>query len=235
MNPAQDERSRLLQYGQRSRHKFARGRKDDSGIQTLRRSVISASNPFGAKLTRKLLMFCLTRAHHHPDSPMTGNLNAHVAGRAKAINSQRVAFLQICQTESAKTYDAGAEQRRRVNITEAFRNRINKCFRRYDVFSIPAIDRPAGELSFLAEILLAAGAVFTSSVCAMQPRYSHPSAHSVLPCFLAAPGNRPNHLVAGDHAGQSRSQLTLDNVQVCPAYATDVDFYQDLIVARLRR
>src|SRR5271156_2271041 len=97
------------------------------------------------------------------------------SGGAESVEPQGPAGSDSRDAQTAKPNNAGAQQRRRVQIAESFRDAIHEVFGRGDVFGVPAVDGVAGESRGVAKILHPGAAVFAGAVGRVQPSNPHAS------------------------------------------------------------
>src|SRR5689334_25448713 len=94
-------------------------------------------------------------------TPVTGNLDRNVGGRAKSIKTEPLTGLHPAEPQGSVTDDASTEERRRFLIGKRGGNRIGKGCGHHGVFGIAAIDLIAGEARCQAQVLSAAPAILT--------------------------------------------------------------------------
>src|SRR5215469_10777472 len=234
MDSAQHQCSGFLQQGQGGGHEFAGRRKNNCGVQPHRRSVLPSSHPFRTQLASKLLVACLPRTNNHFHSPMSGHLNGNVSSSSKPVDAESIARLQVCQTQRPKTNNACAQQRRSFNIIKAFRNGIDKAFRRLGIFRITTICRVAGKESIFAKVFLSPTAVLAYSAGAVQPGNADTRSHRVPLRRLSLFDNGSYYLMARNYFWQTGWKFTFYYVEICAANPADTYFYEDFIVCWLR-
>ena len=150
---------------------------------------------------------------------------------AEAEKSHPLAFLHAGNAQRAKTDDAGAKQRRGVQVIEAGRQRMDEIGARDGELGVAAVDRVAGEVWRVAEIFLAAAAVGAGAVDPAHPGDADARAERQI--ARGASQNFADDLVAGNDFVAYRGQLALDDVEVGAADAADADFEQYLARFRL--
>ena len=157
--------------------------------------------------------------------------------RAESINAQTFAGRRAGaygQAQRAEADDACAEKRRGLFVAEGLGNRVNEISRGDGIFSVTAVDQPAGERGVLAKVLFAFAAVFAHAARLMQPRDAHAVAdlesRHVRPDLLDA----PDDLMAGNDGQNLPRQFAFDHMQVGAADAADANLRQDLTLAWLR-
>src|ERR1035438_4291623 len=90
--------------------------------------------------------------------------------RAKAEQSNPVARFHAGHSQAAKADDAGAQERRGMQVVEFWRERIDKIAARHSILRIAAVDGVSGENRRITEIFQAAAAVGTISIDIADPR-----------------------------------------------------------------
>src|SRR5262249_61233731 len=121
-------------------------------------------------------MAFVTRERVHFYAPMSRDLNCDVGRRAKSVNAQPFARTwagDARKPQRTKPDDPGAQQRRRLFVTESFRNRIDEIRRGDGILSESAVDQPSGEHRVFAKVLFALAAVFTHAARLVQPGNAH--------------------------------------------------------------
>src|SRR5687767_10383258 len=89
-------------------------------------------------------------------APMARDLDRDVRRRAESINAQTFAGRRAGaygEAQRAEADDACAEKRRGLFVAEGLGNRVNEISRGDGIFSVTAVDQPAGERGVLAKVL----------------------------------------------------------------------------------
>lgn len=150
------------------------------------------------------------------------------------VRLRRLQSLDPRQAQRPIADQARAQQRRRLQVRVAVRQRQREVSTCDDVLRIASIALVPGERRPLAEVLVAVAAVGTGAVRPAQPRHAHAVPHARPSHALSHPLHRSDHLVTR-HQGQLRvRQLPLDHVEVRTADAARVNLQQHLAGARLR-
>src|SRR5262249_42989136 len=110
--------------------------------------------------------------------------------------------------------DARAEERGRVTIGEARWDGVCEVRRRDDELGEAAIDRPAGELGGVAQVLASARAVRADAARPVKPRDSHAIAAGAAGHMPADGGDRPYDLMAGHDGDAVLAKVALDGVKI---------------------
>src|SRR5580692_632732 len=92
---------------------------------------------------------------------------------AKAEQPNPFARFHAGHSQAAKADDAGAQERRGVQVVEFWRKRIDKIAARHSILRIAAIDGVSGENRRIAEILQATAAVGAISIDSADPRNTY--------------------------------------------------------------
>src|SRR5205085_10335089 len=132
--------------------------KDYRRIQFCRRLILRAANPLRAEFgSQRLMPLTIARANINLRAACSGELNHYVSRRAKAIDSQsRTAPFVLFnpgQAERTIANNSRAQKRRRHQIIESIRKRINERGGRYRVFGVTSVFGPAGQPRPPAKIL----------------------------------------------------------------------------------
>ena len=90
--------------------------------------------------------------------------------RAKAEQSNPVARFHAGYSQAAKADDAGAQERRSVQVIELWRERIDEIAARHGKLRIAAVDGVSGENRRVTKIFEVATAVGTLSIDSADPR-----------------------------------------------------------------
>ena len=110
-------------------------------------------------------------ARRHVDlaTPGPQHRNRQVRRRAEAEEADPLPALHARHPEAAKSDDAGAKQRRRVQIVQRIRQRKHEIGAGDGVLGIAAVDAVAGEGRSVAEVLHPAAAVRAGPIRAADP------------------------------------------------------------------
>ena len=103
-------------------------------------------------------------------APVPRDLNDDVGGGAEAEEGERLTVAQVREAQGAIADDAGAEQRRGLNIGEPIGDRIRERLGRDDVLGVPAIDVLARPARARAEVLVAREAGGARAARPVDPR-----------------------------------------------------------------
>src|SRR6185437_9699291 len=93
--------------------------------------------------------------------------------RAEAEQSHALAWFDAGHAQAAEADNAGAEQRRGVNIVEACGQRENEIPARECVFGVAAVDGVAGKRGRIAKIFLTSAAIRAGAVDSADPGDTH--------------------------------------------------------------
>ena len=91
-------------------------------------------------------------------------------GGAETVNAEPFGIAGF--DKASITNQPGAEQRRGFNVIVYFGNRKTKTLIGDGIFGVAAVDRIAGELRLVAEVLLAIPAIRASVACPAKPGYA---------------------------------------------------------------
>src|SRR6202035_608572 len=94
--------------------------------------------------------------------------------RAKTEQSNPVAWFHAGHSQAAKADDAGAQERRGMQVVELWGERIDKIAARHSILRITAVNRVSGENRRITEIFQAAATVGTISIDSADPRDTYP-------------------------------------------------------------
>ncbi len=129
---------------------------------------------------REFLMPLIARSRVNFSAPMPRHLNGDVGRGAKSVQAQPAAALYARKPQRPESDDARAQQRRGLEIVEAFRNRIDEALFRQGVLGVTAVHGPAGEGGIVAEIFFRRPAIFARAVGGVQPGDADPRPNVVL-------------------------------------------------------
>jgi hypothetical protein len=144
---------------------------------------------------------------------------------AKAVQPNPFAGLHARDAQSAKTDDAGTQERRRLLRRHLRRNRYGEILAHRNVLGEAAVAIVTREYRRIAKVLSAAAAIRARPVGPAQPRNAYE---------LAGVRAFADDLVPRNDALVTRRQLFVDDVQVGAAHAACKHAKDDLAGARLR-
>src|SRR6185437_12996575 len=174
-------------------------------------------------------MFLLSRADKDLRSPVPRNLNTDVPCSAKTVDSQIAPAFDAGKPQAAEPDDPSTQQRRGLQISKTFRQRINKVFVRYRVFGKSTIVRVSSKLRVVAQIFLSTSAEGTHAARLVQPRNSHPSTWLVFSRPASRALNDADNLITGNYGTLAGRQLAFNNVQVSVTNSARGHTHQNLI------
>src|SRR2546421_1275254 len=171
---AEDQNTSFLQSLQSDRNQFSGRSKNYRRIQFCRRLILRAANPLRAEFgSQRLMPLTIARANINLRASCSGELNHYMSRRAKAIYSQPRAtpFVPFNPGQAERTIanNSRTQKRRRHQIIESIRERINERGGRCDVFGVTSVFGPAGELRALAKILATGSTKLAHATSLMQP------------------------------------------------------------------
>src|SRR4051812_42446063 len=115
-------------------------------------------------------MRCAASGHVDVAPPDAQHRNCQMGRCAEAEQPNALASLDSRDTQAAKAYDSGAEQRRGMQVVELPGQRGDEIGAGPCVLGIAAVDRITGGRRLVAEVLHSAAAVRTGSGRAADPR-----------------------------------------------------------------
>ena len=146
--------------------------------------------------------------------------------RAEPVEAEPLGVARQAQRPEAD--QAGAEQRRRLEIRVAVGNREAEALVGDRVLRVAAVERVAGEARVVAEVLAPRPAVAARAAGPAQPRHADPLARREARRRPGRRRDRADDLVA-QHQRQLRlGQLAVDDVQVGAADAAGAHLERDL-------
>jgi|SRR5208337_1168543 len=152
---------------------------------------------------------------------------------AEAEQADTVARLDSCHTQAAKPNNAGAQQRRRVQIVELIGKREREIGANDGEFSIAAICGVTGECGCIAKIFEAEATVLAGTIGSSHPGNAYTGADGEI--IRRSGYYFSDNLMSGDDSGAARWQVALNDVQVGAAYSTGTYPQQDLAWLRFGR
>jgi hypothetical protein len=172
----------------------------------------------------------VARADVHFGAARSRDLNRDVTRRAEAVQAEARALpVPRCESglpQAAKTDDAGAQERRRIEIAEPCRDAVAKVGLRERVFGESAVDGPAREVRLEAEVLIAASTESARAARAVQPSDAHALAGRETGDAVSDSLHARDDLMAGNDPGTAHGQITFRHVQVRAAHAACVNAQQ---------
>ena len=156
------------------------------------------------------------------------------AAAPKAIQSQSNPTTNSGEAKTSKPDDAGAKQRRRLDIGECSRNRIRERRRDLHIFRKAAVNGVAREVGALAEILPAGAAKLARATGTVEPRDAHSCTRRIKRCLAPAAFDYSDYLVTWNDGREARRQLALDDVQIGSTYPAGADSNQNFVGLRFR-
>src|SRR5262249_11494274 len=177
MNAAENHSAAFCGSFQRSRHELAGRCEDDCSVELDWRIFSSIANPRCAQLMGQGLMtLTIARAHVNFCAARARELNANVAGCAKAIDAEPcstpVVSVQSRQAQTAIADYPGAKQWRGLNVFETARYLVRKRSRRDSVFRISTIDSPTRKERLFTKVFASGNTILTFATRAIEPRYT---------------------------------------------------------------
>ena len=154
---------------------------------------------------------------------MAGDLRDDVGRGAEAVEPEPLGVAGEAQRAVAD--QARAEQRRRLEIRIARREREAEALVGDDLLGVAAVEVVPGEACPVAEVLPPGRAVAAPAARPAEPRHAEPAAVVGL----------AHDLVAGHERQPVRRQLAVDDVQVGSAHAAGMHAQEQLAGGRLRR
>src|SRR5439155_15791789 len=128
--------------------------------------------------------------------------------------------------------EAGAQERRRLEVWIAFGNREAEPGVRCRVVRIAAVNVVAREARSLAQVLAPGEAELAHAAGPSQPGDANPVAQPRRGHAFAGFDHLRNDLVAEDEGKFRLGQLTVDDMEIGPADPARMDFQQNLARAR---
>ena len=149
--------------------------------------------------------------------PGLQNCDREVGGGSEAEQANAFAWFDSSNTQAAKTDDAGAEQRSRVQIIEGFREGENEVGASESILAVSASYCVTGEGGGLAEIFETLLTVSAGAVGSTEPGNADPRTERKIRCCSI--DDFSHDLVSRDNSQLLLGQLAFDDVKVSPAYA----------------
>ena len=231
--PAQTTTPPRAVAARRRRHQRADRRKDQRGVERRRSLLVASARPVNAKAPRKRLRRVVARPREGKYLSPLGqrDLRDQVRRRPEAVDAQtaRVAGERIRPVAD----QPGAQERRRVQIVVAFRQRQHIRGVDDSVFGVAAVLLIAGEAGIGAEILAPAAAVIAVPAGVREPGDTDARAECRGLDLRAARDHRSHDLVAGYDRNLRVGQVTVDEMEVRAADPAGMNPDQHLGRARL--
>ena len=224
--PAQTTMPPFATRGERRRHELADRREDDRRVELLRRRLVRP--PAHSRRARARTPAPPRRPARvkREDAPalVARDLRDDVRRGAEAVEAEPLRVAR--EPQRAVADQPGAEQRRRLHVGVAVRDREAEALVGDRVLRVAAVEVVAGEARAVAEVLAARAAV-----AARRRRSSRATARRA----RSAAARRPlaDDLVAGHERQLRVRQLAVDDVQIGAAHAAGVDAHQHLPRPRL--
>ena len=205
-------------------------REQDRGVELLRRRPGRVACPLDAELERERLRRLVLRAREREHAPalVPRDLRDDVRRGAEAVEPEPLGVAGHAQRAVAD--QPGAEERRRLLVGVALRNRHAVALVGDGELRVAAVQVVAGEARAVAEVLASAQAVPALVVGPAEPRDADPVARREA---LAAEDDASDDLVTDDERELRVRQLAVDDVQVRAADAAREDLDEHLSRAGL--
>jgi hypothetical protein len=129
---------------------------------------------------------------------------------------------QSSESQTAITNNPSAEERRSLNVSKGFRQRVGESCSRDCVFSVAAVGGPTGERCTLAEVLTPNETEFTGSAGSTKPRHAHAITNREALNLRTEGSDCANNLMSRHHVVASNGQITFDYMQVCATDAAGI-------------
>ena len=175
VDPGADDRATLADVAQRGRNELAGGREDDHRVELLGRARERVAGPHGSERARERLRLFVpcARPGEHPATLADRDLADDVGGRAEAVQPDplRVAG----EPQRAVADEPGAEERRRLLVGVAVRDREAVALVRDRELGVAAVEVVAGEAGAVAEVLAAGQAEATLAARPARARARRPA------------------------------------------------------------
>ena len=142
---------------------------------------------------------------------MAGHLDREVGRRPEPEEPQATAGLDAAQPQRPVADDAGAQERRRLDVAHPVGQGEGEVSPGCDSLGVPTVDRPPTEVGQLAQVLAAREALTAPAAGAGQPRQADP---------LTGAHDPPDDLVARDHRPLAHLDVAGDDLKVGAAHAT---------------
>ena len=183
------------------------------------------AGPLAAELEREGLRRLVAGAREGEDAAplVQRDLADDVRAGAEAVEPEARRIARHAQR--AVSDEPGAQQRRRLEVAEALRQRERVAAVGHGARRVAAVAVEAREPRALAEVLAPAGAEAARPVGPAQPRDADAGARRVLG-VRARLQHGGDDLVAGDHRQPRAAHLAVADVQVGAAHAAGMDLHE---------
>jgi hypothetical protein len=190
------------------------------------------AHPLRAQRFRQLAMRRAAGRDIYVAVPRAQNCDPQMGGCTKAEQPNAVSRFHPSHSQTAKANNAGAQQRRGVQIIQFEREGIDKIAARGRVFCITAIDGISGEDWRVAKILESAAAIGTIAIDTAHP--GNTDARSERQLSGRSVHNITHDLVAWNELPLARRQLAFSDVQVGAADSAGSNPKKKLTGCKLR-
>src|SRR5208283_713761 len=222
----------LSQAAERSDHHVAAGSEGHGPVQFDWGFVVFAAHPLRAQRLRQFAMRSPAGRDINLALPRLQNCNRQMRRRAKTEESNPLASSHTRHPQAAEADDAGAQQRRRVQVIQFLRQLEDKIAARRGKLRVTAIDGVAGEHRLIAKIFFSTPAIRTGSIHPADPGNADSRTdRQVCSCSLH---DIADYLVAGDERVLSRRQFSIYDVQIGAADPAGTHPKQNLPSGKLR-
>src|SRR5215831_2680801 len=196
------------------RYELPDRREDDRGVELLRRRLVGAPRPLRSEPPRERLSLRISWAceREHAAPLVERDLDDDVRRRTEAVQAEALGVAREC--ERAVADQAGAEQRRELEVGRSLGKREAEALVRHGELGVAAVPVVAGELRVIAEVLEACAAIAAGAVRRPQPRDAD------APLLTDDVGD--DH-VARDERQLRACELAVDDMQVGPANGAGAD------------
>lgn len=158
--------------------------------------------------------------------PGSQDRNGQVRRGAEAEQAYTVARLDARYTQAAETNNAGAQQRRGVQIVELIGKRKRKVGAHDSIFGIAAIYGVTGESGCIAEVFEASATVLAGAIGSSHPGNAYAGAYGKI--IRGCGYYFADDLMSGNYSLAAGWQLAFDYVQVGAAHSTGTHTQKDL-------
>src|SRR6185312_3896415 len=219
VNAAADNAPAFADRLQRRGHQRPDRRKDDGGVEWLRRVVIGVAGPVDAERAGEVLRACIARAREGHDAPSLPpqHLRQDVRGGAEAVEADCLALAG--QPQAAPADQPRAQPRRDFGVIAILAERKAIARVGHRVRGEAAVARIAGEDWRVAQVLGALAAIGADAAGGAEPGHTDALADSEAADTLPDRRNAPDDFVPRHDRQLWVLQLAIDHMQVGAADA----------------
>ena len=231
MDARDGQRAAAVERLQRGQHQVADRREQDRGVQWHRWPIGGALRRRRAQRQRQFAGGGAPRHHMHLGTLRQRDLRGDVCAAAEPVDAQPSAGGQVGPQQRAIADDAGAQQRRQLDVGVPRWQRVRESGWDRGEFGVAAVGVPAGVARLRAEILLAAHTELALPAGMAQPGDADTIADLEIAAGVRAHrDDLANDFVSGHDGGPVHRQVAFGDVQVGAAHAAGVHGDKELAV-----